>query len=320
MAGLIEPRRLIDWSDEAFRALSAGRANVPLRSELLRKNPDGVVLAMPALLDDRYLGVKVIGSVAAEACKNATTCLMLIWDAVSLRPLGLMSADAFNEHRTAAGLAAATRALARPDSTVHAIFGAGKLAFTAALYVAQVRPIGTVILVSRTPERVRKLAARLRADKRLAGIQVVTGLDRRSAVERANVITTVTTSSSPVFDGNHVRPGTHINLGGAFRPDARETDDAVALRASFWLDDARSCLERAGDLVMPLRSGALQRERIKGEIGAVLNGNAAGRTSSEEITVFKSLGIAVQDVALGAHLLRAAEAAGAGTLFDDIAG
>jgi ornithine cyclodeaminase len=318
LAELIDVAQMISWTEEAFLAFSTGHANVPLRSELLRDSPNGVLFAMPAMVGTDSIGVKVVGSVERpDQVERATTCLMLIWDATTLVPLGLLSADTFNEHRTAAALAAATRALARPNSANHTIFGAGKLAFASALYISNVCPIRRLFIVSRTADRVEKLAERLRKNPRFAGLEVITGVDRDEAAQAADVITTLTTSATPVFDGKTVRSGTHINLGGAFRPDMREMDDTVAAKAGFWLDHRESCTRRAGDVVQPLQSGVLTEDRVYGEIGAVFSGAAPGRHSEQEITVFKSLGVAAQDVFLGRRLLEQAERSGKGTIFEE---
>jgi ornithine cyclodeaminase/alanine dehydrogenase-like protein (mu-crystallin family) len=308
----------IDSADEAFRVYSGKAATIPLRSEIHRENPRGTALVMSGLIGNEVLGVKLVGSVASatQRAGKHTTCMMMIWDARDLRVRGVLSADALNEHRTAAGFASATRALARPDAQVHLVIGAGKLAFTAALYASQVRPIGRVLLASRSAERVAALAAKLRADPRLQA-DVLTNVDPSTAVEQADIITTVTTSEYPVFKGSRVRPGTHINLGGAARRNEREMDDDAARRAVFWVDSSDACRQRAGDIVLPLESGAIREEQIRGEIGELLLGRIPGRANSDEITVFKSLGIASQDLILGARLLDLAEARELGTVFDE---
>lgn len=309
----------IESAVEAFTALSNGSADVPLRSEMYQSNPKGVVLVMPCKVGKDILGVKLVGSVVdptVPAGKH-TTCMMMIWDARTLRVRGMIAADRLNEHRTAAGFAAVTRVLARPDATVHAVFGAGKLAYTAALHVAHVRPIRRVILVSRTAARVTALAAQLRGTPGFRDVEIVSDMTADDAAADADIITTVTSAEHPVFDGRRVRPGTHINLGGAGRPHEREMDDAVARRATIWLDSSDACRARTGDIVIPLKSGAVEESQIAGEIGQLFSGGVRGRTSADEITVFKSLGVATQDVVLGARLLDLAEAQNLGTFFDE---
>jgi ornithine cyclodeaminase/alanine dehydrogenase-like protein (mu-crystallin family) len=224
----------IEAAEEAFRSHSLGIATIPLRSEIYRENPKGTVLVMPGLVDNAILGVKLVASVAYGSSEaKSTTCMILIWDAKTLQPRGLISADGLNEHRTAAGLAAATRALARPESEVYALFGAGKLSFCAVRYIARVLPLRKLFIVSRTQSRVGMLADRIRSCPGLAGLDVCTSATPEQAAAEADVITTVTTSEEPVFDGRYVKPGTHINLGGAFRAHQREIDDFVSARARF---------------------------------------------------------------------------------------
>lgn len=125
----------------------------------------------------------------------------------------------------------------------------------------------------------------------------------RAVVAEADIVTAVTNAEAPVFPGAALRPGTHVNLGGAFRPDMREADDALAARGLFWCDSLSACLSRAGDLVLPPASGALDRARVVGEIGAALAGALLGRGDAQEMTVFKSLGNAAQDICLAADAL-----------------
>jgi ornithine cyclodeaminase len=274
---------------------------------------------MPGLIGDQILGVKLVGSVfsTVDPKHKHTTCMMMIWDAMTLRVRGLLAADRLNEHRTAAGFAAGTDRLARRDARTHLIMGAGKLAYTSALYVNHVRPTDRLILVSRSKDKVLGLAARVRSDPRLDSCEIVTEIALDEAVAHADIITTVTTSEQPVFDGRYVKAGTHINLGGAGRPHEREMDDAVASRASFWLDSSESCRARTGDIMVPLASGVLTEGRIVGELGETLLGLKRGRASDDEITVFKSLGVATQDLVLGARLLDLAEQQGFGLEFDE---
>jgi ornithine cyclodeaminase len=312
----------IDAAEEAFRILSEGGADIPLRSEIHRKDPKGLALIMPGLVGQDVLGLKLVGSVAVPDAPNGkrSTGFMLVWDARTLRPRGLIAALNFNDHRTAAGFAAATRVLAREDASTHALFGAGKLAFCSALYINAVRPITRLFLCGRTPARVEALATRIRADARFADTEVIAGATAEDATAAADIVTTVTTSDTPVFPGAALRAGAHVNLGGSFRRDQREMDDGVASRATFWLDSEESCRKRSGDLMIPLEAGVLTEDRVRGEIGRVWLGQIPGRTSPEEITVFKSMGVATQDIVLAARLMDLAEAKGLGTEFDHLNG
>jgi alanine dehydrogenase len=293
---LIPAEAAIASSARAFIALSRREILVPVRSEIARPDGLGVVFAMPGFLPGRVFGVKVIATRGAESA-----AMVLVFDTESLKPLGLLSGDYLTDWRTGAGMAAATRLLARPESRVHVIFGAGRLAGPSARLVAAVRPLVRTVLVSRTARRAEALADVLAAE----GIEATVATDP-GIVAEADIVTTVTTAATPVFPGAALRPGTHVNLGGAFRPDTREADDDLAQRGLYWLDSEAACLSRAGDLILPLASGALDRWRVLGEIGAALDGTLRGRTAAEEITVFKSLGNAAQDICLAEDALRLA--------------
>jgi ornithine cyclodeaminase len=312
---LLTPELAMESAEEAYRVFSSGEAQVPPRSEIHRSNPEGVALIMSGLIGSRVLGMKLVGTVAADdPTRRYTTCLIVVWDAATLEPRGLISADALNDHRTAAGIAVGTRLLARADSGTHVLFGTGKLAFPCASYIARVRPIRRLIVVGRTPANVDALVERLRTDPLTGKAAVMSDLTADAAVAQADIITTVTRSTVPLFDGRCVRPGTHINLGGAMRRHEREMDDAAAGRARFYLDCEAAARERAGDLVIPLERGVVSSDRVAGEIGSVILGRVAGRVNETEITIFRSMGIAAQDLCLGASLLDAAERRNVGQL------
>ena len=248
-----------DVTEQAFRAMQRGEAMVPLRSEIYRLDPPGGALIMPALLGNETLGVKLVTHVYTreEPPQRLATGMMIIWDAMTLEPRGLIAANTFNDHRTAAGLAAATRVLARPDSRTYTVYGAGKISFQAIRYVASVRPIERIILSSRTQSRVLELAERVRRTPELAHIAVETNLSADDAAAEADIISTVTTTENPVFDGRRLRPGTHINLAGASRKNRREMDDHAARVAVFFPDSNDSALARAGDVVIPMATGVI---------------------------------------------------------------
>ncbi|MGK7870242.1 ornithine cyclodeaminase family protein [Falsiroseomonas sp. E2-1-a20] len=290
---VLTPALAVESSARAFIALSSGTMVVPVRSEIQRPDGEGIVFAMPGFLSGEVFGLKLIATRGADS-----TAMVMLFDANSLAPLGLLSADALTDWRTGGGIAAATRLLARPEATTHVVIGAGRLAGPCAHAVAAVRRIGRTVILGRDARRAEALVARLRAE----GLPAEVTTDR-AVVAEADIVTTVTNAEAPVFPGAALRPGTHVNLGGAFRPDTREADDVLAARGLFWCDSESACLARAGDLVLPLASGALDRARVVGEIGAALAGTLRGRHDAEEITVFKSLGNAAQDICLASDAL-----------------
>lgn len=305
VARLLDADASIASSAEAYVAISEGFAKVPNRTEILTPEVSGIMMVMPGLVHERVFGLKIIALREAPegASGQLSVSMVLLFDAVSLKPLGLISSDYFTDYRTAAGLAAATNVLARKDARVHAVYGAGRLAAPSINLIARIRAIEKVLVVGRSRDRLEKLVYSLQQDPAL-GSCIIAAASADEAAASADVITTVTTSSEPVFDGRAMRPGTHVNLGGAFRPTTREIDDHVARQARFFVDVEAACLERSGDVVIPLNTGVLSRERLCGEIGAVIAGHSPGRVTDEEITVFKSLGTAAQDLLLGWELVR----------------
>jgi len=189
----------------------------------------------------------------------------------------------------------ATKALARPDSSVMAIIGAGGQAPTQIEAVCAVRPIREVKVFDIKRELAEKLVAQM-SDK-LKGVRFAVTDSSDEAVSGADVVVTVTTSRKPVFSADSIAPGTHVNGIGAYTPEMQEIPQELVARAKVVIDSRTGALAEAGDLIIPLRNGILDESKIV-EIGEVLSGDAPGRTSDQEVTFFKSVGNAVQDVAV----------------------
>jgi ornithine cyclodeaminase/alanine dehydrogenase-like protein (mu-crystallin family) len=216
----------------------------------------------------------------------------------------VLDASAFTAIRTAAVSAVATRVLAREDARTLAIIGAGVQARAHLEAMRLVRPFERIVIWSRTPEHARRLANE-------TGVESAPGAE--AAVREADVIVTVTSSPEPVIRREWVRDGTHINAVGASIPAARELDTATVADASLFVDRRESTENESGDYLMPLREQAIGPEHILAELGEVLIGAHPGRTSPDEITIFKSLGLAIEDLAAAEHVVRRARQAGAGT-------
>jgi ornithine cyclodeaminase len=239
--------------------------------------------------------------------------LLTLWDQDTAQPLALIAANVFNAHRTAAGFAAAAKILAPPDAATLTVFGAGRLAAPTIRYLASVRPITRVLIVGRA--RAAALAAQAVRWPGFAGMTVTACDDPARAAARADIIATVTTADQPVFPGARVQNGALVILGGANRPDAREADDALMGRALIHADHTADALVKAGDLRLALQSGALDPAAIGVEIGALISRDPPVLPPGH-VRVFKSIGIAPQDLVLARALLQRAEAMGVGTLLD----
>lgn len=304
---------------EGYRQLARGNVTMPQRVATAVEPHNGVHLAMPAFVggspesgDAGVLAIKIVtvfGDNPAKYGEPTIQGVVLLHDARTGKPLALMDAEQLTAMRTGAASGVATRLLARPDAAVATVLGSGVQAGTQLLAVCTVRPIRQAWVYSLRPEQDDAFAARMSA---ALGIPVQRAPDMRTAVARADVICTATNSSTPLFDGAWLRPGTHINGIGSYTRTMRELDSATMLRSRVYVDGRTAALAEAGDIVIPIAEGAFTYEHVVGEIGAVLLGAAPGRTSPDEITVFKSVGMAVQDAVTATIVYRRAREQGFG--------
>jgi ornithine cyclodeaminase len=303
--------KAIDLMRDAFIGLSSGRASVPART-LLRVEQTGCrTLVMPGHLDDgAAMGLKVVSIQDRNPARGIPTIhgLMLVLDPDTGRPIALLEAERLTAIRTGAACGLATKLLATADASVLAIFGAGRQAMTQLEAVSNVRPIERVYSFTRSIETAERFAATM--SERLK-IDVVPALSR-APLRDADIICAATTSAEPVFDMEEVKPGAHVNAIGSFTPDFVEIPPELVSRAAVFVDQKSSCLREAGELVQAIRSGLMQPGDIRAEVGEVAAGTAEGRTSPGEITVFKSVGNAVQDIVAAAFVVERAESLGLG--------
>lgn len=312
VARLLPVAEAIPLMAQAFRLFSSGTGAYPLRTHLALHDPPGDALTMPAYDGSEALGVKLvtIHPHNAERGRPVVRALYLLARASDGEPLMLCEGSALTAIRTGAASGAATQALARADARTGALFGAGAQAETQLLAVLAARPLERVAVYARHAERARAFCVRMQP-RVSARLEPAASPD--DAVRGADIITTATSSSEPVFDGRLVKPGTHVNAVGAYRLDMRELDTYTVAAARVYVDSREAALAEAGDLVMPLREGAIDAAHIVGELGEVLAGAAPGRQSDDDITVFKSVGLSVQDVVAATEVYRRAVRDGIGT-------
>ncbi|SNB77725.1 ornithine cyclodeaminase [Arboricoccus pini] len=290
---------------DAYRLQAANEPQPSARVDLRGHTPRHGVLGLMTLDSDGLLSVKT--NVHSHVGPNGTrrgASLLTLWNARQAEPLAMFSGTRFNQHRTAAGLAAGCDLLAPPEATTLTIFGTGAMAPETIRYMAAIRPIRTVLIVGRSQPRAAALVDAARSWPDLANATISYENDPAAAVAAADIVVTITSADEPVFPGAALRSGTTVVLAGANRPTAREADDCLIRRAEIYVDHLEGCLARAGDLCLPLGTGILHRDQIVGEIGA-LDGRP-GRT--HDIVVFKSIGIAVQDLLLASRLIERAGA------------
>jgi len=315
---LLTPAEAIDLMDRVFRDHSARRSRQPLRG-VLTDDDAGALATMPAVVagpdDDPAAGfgvkVMVIKPGNAKYGLGPHSGVVLVFDPATGAPSAVIDAVAVTAIRTAAASAAATRALAVPGAGVLAVLGAGTQARSHLAAMAEVLPaLHEVRIWNRSPERALRLADWAR--KTLPALDVRCTADVGQAARGAEVVCTTTSSSRPLLSAGMLAAGAHVNAIGASFRGKRELDASVVQRAGVFVDSRESALNEADDLLIPLEEGLLTADCIRAEIGEVLSGRHPGRTNADELTVFKSLGIAAQDVAAGHLLQRRARQAGAG--------
>ncbi len=296
----------INVNARAYVFLSQNRVTMPQRVPI--ETPKGITLFMPAYVEPTGdLAVKVVSVFGDNPQQGLPTihALVLALDSATGRPLALLDGVRLTALRTGAGAGAATRALAREDSRVMALFGAGGQAMDQVEAVLTVRPIEEVRIYTPSGTSAERLAARLA--ERHPDIRFRKVDSPREAVQGADIITCATTSPTPVFDPADVAPGTHINGIGSFTPEMREVQVVGLPNVRVFVDSLEAAQAEAGDLIQAVREGHLRWEDVT-EIGRVLAGEAPGRTSPDEVTFFKSVGVAVQDAMTAGAILARAEA------------
>ena len=305
----------IEAMEGAFRSLTAGRSLVPLRTVIRLPDSPNAFAAMPAVVgsgSNAQIAAKIItvfpGNDATPFDSHIGVVLLFGADHGEL--LAIADASSITAIRTAAVSGLATRLLARPDAQRLALLGAGTLAMPHLEAVSAVRPIKEVRVWSRSPERAQRFAQNVQ-EKR--GVKVIVARTAQEAVATADIVCTITASRTPVLEGSWLAHGTHVNAVGASLAAARELDTEAVRRARLFVDLRESALNEAGDFLIPRSEGAIGEDHIRGQLGELLTGQVAGRQSPDEITLFKSLGLAVEDVAAIRHVYEKALAAGAGT-------
>jgi ornithine cyclodeaminase/alanine dehydrogenase-like protein (mu-crystallin family) len=310
---LLPMAECIDEMAGVLAALARGEAVQPLRLILRPEGALGLMAVMPAYRGGvpSAFGVKVVGVFAGNRSlgKDAHQGMVALFSGETGEPLALVNASAVTAIRTAAVSGVATRALAPEGAGDLAIVGASVQARTHLLAMAAVRPVRRARIASLHSERAQAFARKM-APRFAFPVEAVTTVE--AAVRGADLIVTATSAAEPVLRREWISPGAHLNVVGASLPDRREVDGATMAAARLFVDRRESTLQEAGDYLLAVREGAIQDGHIRAEIGDVLLGRDPGRTSRDEITLFKSLGLAVEDLAAAAFLHRRASETGAG--------
>ncbi|MCX6280365.1 MAG: ornithine cyclodeaminase family protein [Bacteroidetes bacterium] len=297
--------------EQAFRELSEGTAILPLRTAI--SPPDGLSLYMPAYLKQMgALACKVVTVYKNNPSKyNMPTTIgkVLLQDPATGNVICIMDGGYLTAVRTGAASGVATQYLARrQEGQVAGIFGAGVQAKMQLWALSEARKLSKALVYDVSEEALKKFIAEMGPKLNLDIIPA------SSAVElmKADILVTATSSANPLFDGNAVREGTHINGIGSHSPNARELDTAIVKRSKFVGDSYEASFKEAGDFMIPLTTGEIQKEHFYAELGELITGKKAGRVNDREITLFKSNGLAIQDAATAKLVYEKALAAGIG--------
>ncbi len=308
VANCVSIRDVIDAVRQAFIAYSAGSAVAPHRTAM--ELPDGTTLTMPAALPvESTTAVKIVSVYPGNATRGLPTIngLVAVLDAITGEPQTIMDGAYLTGLRTGAASGVATDLLANPDARVLGLIGTGYQARFQAEAVAAVRPVELIRVYSRDTARCTRFAEELRTYLHGHGVTAdVRPVSTPSeAVDGAQVVCAATSSATPVFAAEDLSPGAHINGVGSYRLDMREISDAIVRRAQVFVDAREAARTEAGDLLPAVEAGVLDWDTMP-EIGEALTGARPGRQSSDQITFFKSVGIAVQDVAAAGLVSRRA--------------
>lgn len=298
---LLTMAEVIEVVEKGFYEYKTGVCSVPVRMPVKIEKEQGVFLFMPAYVEtENCFGTKVVSIFAGNPMRGLSTiqAAYMLNDPTTGEFLALMDGILLTAMRTGAASAVATKYLARSDAAVLGIIGAGAQAPCQAEAVCTVRSIQRILVYDRAKDCAERFA---RSTSGNLGVPIDVMRSPREVVVESDILVTVTTSDDPVFDGHDLKPGTHINAVGAYTPEMRELDDTTVKKARIVVDTYEGCMAEAGDLLIPLKEGQLSRERISADLGEIVQGKKPGRTKADEITIFESVGFAVEDL-MTAHL------------------
>jgi ornithine cyclodeaminase/alanine dehydrogenase-like protein (mu-crystallin family) len=311
---------LLNWPDMINAIEQAFRQGVvqPVRHHHTIERPDGAastLLLMPAWSDfdtlgdssKGYIGVKIV-TVSPDngaVSKPAVMGVYLLLDGKTGEPKALIDGQRLTLWRTAGASALAARYLAREDASKLVVLGAGALSGFLARAHSAVRPITEISIWNRNLAGAEKIAAELVAD----GFNAKAVNDKDAAIANADIITAGTLSTEPLILGKHLKPGAHVDLIGAFTPTMRESDDECVKRARVFVDTKDGALKEGGDIVQPIKAGVVTESHVIGDLFGLARATTEGRRSADEITLFKSVGAALEDLAAGILIYEKAIAA-----------
>ncbi|MBW9056125.1 ornithine cyclodeaminase family protein [Rhizobium mesosinicum] len=295
-----QTRSALPWEPliDAIEAMFRSDCVMPARHHHDMQVPgeeDATLLLMPAWLPGRYTGIKTVSVFPGNVRRSLPAIFgsYLLSSAATGQMLAVIDGGELTARRTAATSALASRYLSRPDAEEVLVCGTGRLSLNLMQAHGTVRPIQRYRIWGRNREAAEKAAEEARA----LGLQTEAVNDLEAAVRTADIVSCATLSSEPLVYGEWLKAGAHLDLVGAFKPSMRESDDTAVLRSAVYVDTRAGALSEGGDIVQPLEKGLLKESDIRGELAELISGARTGRTNAQEITLFKSVGAALEDLA-----------------------
>lgn len=308
----------INILEKAFADLSNGNAVLPQRTPITTPNHNGLALFMPAYLKGiGALGAKVVTVYKDNIPKYNLPTIMgtiILLDEKTGAPVALMDGGYLTAMRTGGAAGLATKFLARKDANVHALFGTGGMARTHAWAVNCVRKIEKLILYSLDPKE--KQIAFKKSLEDIICSEIIFADSAKEAIEQSDIVTLITSAKDPIIDGDWIKPGTHINGVGSHSPAMREIDSKTVLKSKIVCDSIDACKAEAGDFIIPANNGEWNWEKIHSSLGDVITNKISGRENVNEITLFKSVGLAIQDLSTALHVYQKANEMNVGLDFN----
>ncbi len=307
---------IVEAMELAFVELSTGNPEMPIRAHISIQDPEGTALFMPSYMKpSAMIGVKTVTLFEDNRNNNLPYIqgMVCLFDGNNGTPRAVLDGMTITSLRTGAASGLATRLLSRKESETCAIFGAGVQGKTQLEAVCAVRGIKKAFVYDALPAAAESFAKEMGEQ---LGIEIVVAKSSKDAVKDVDIICCASISETPVFDDRDLPAGVHINAVGSYKPHVQEVPEAMVLRSRLYVDHRESALEETGDLIIPINNGVLTEEHIVAEIGEVAAGKAPGRSSDSEITFFKTVGVALQDLAAAAITLKRAEEQGLGAMVE----
>lgn len=309
----------VDSVKQAFSVYSEGKSVVPLRVNIDVPNHQGQSLFMPGYVPDiDSIGIKIVSVFPknAEKGKPSVPAQMILLDGTTGEVCCIMDGTYLTQLRTGAASGAASDLLAVKDAKVAAIFGAGGQALCQLEALLAVRKL-LLVKVYALGDESKKFVKMAKEELKDYGVEIIASSSPEEAISDADIITTVTTARKPVFPGNLVKKGVHINGVGSYTREMQELDEYIVKSADrVFVDSKEAVLAESGDFILPIEKGIINKDKITGELGEVILGKLKGRESDEQITLFKTVGISVQDVVTASKIYKKALEKGIGKVVD----